>query len=63
MQAAYVADQLPEAYLVPFAVGETMTDMPLFLTHRGHVEVPLEATYQAAFQSVPAVWRKVLETP
>ena len=63
MQAAYVADQLPEAYLVPFAVGETLTDMPLFLTHRGHIDIPLETTYQAAYQSVPAVWRKVLETP
>lgn len=61
MQASYVADQVPEAYLEPFAVGDTLTDMPLFLTHRGHIDIPLEATYQAAFQSVPAVWRKVLE--
>ena len=61
MLASYDADQLPEAYLVPFAVGDTLTDMPLFLTHNGHIDVPLEATYQAAFQSVPAVWRKVLE--
>lgn len=61
MLASYDADQLPEAYLVPFAVGDVLTEMPLFLTHNGHIDVPLEATYQAAFRSVPEVWRNVLE--
>lgn len=61
MLAAYEADQLPEAYLEPFAVGDKLIDMPLFLTRGGYINVPLESTYQSAFQSVPAVWRKVLE--
>ena len=61
MQASYMADQLPEAYLEPFAVGDPLTEMPLFLTRDGYVNVPLESTYRAAFQEMPAVWRKVLE--
>ena len=59
--ASYEADQLPEAYLEPFAVGDSLADMPLFIRRGRYVNVPLEQTYQAAFQSVPAVWRKVLE--
>ncbi len=61
MLAAYEADQLPEAYLEPFAVGDELSDMPLFLTRGGYINLPLEATYLAAFQSVPEYWRKVLE--
>ena len=61
MLAAYEADQLPEAYLEPFAVGDKLIDMPLFLTRGGYINLPLESTYQSAFQSMPVVWRKVLE--
>ena len=61
MLAAYEADQLPEAYLEPFAVGDELIDMPLFLTRGGYINLPLETTYQAAFQSVPECWRNVLE--
>lgn len=53
MQASYEASQLPEAYLEPFGVGDSLTDMPLFLKRGGYVNVPLESTYQAAFASVP----------
>ena len=35
--------------------------MPLFLERDGHVTVPLDASYQAAWQNVPAYWRGVLE--
>lgn len=41
------------AYVVPFAVGDTLTDMPLFLEPGGHIVVPLETTYQTAFAAVP----------
>ena len=34
--------------------------MPLFLTPDRYVQVPLEATYQAAWQNVPEFWRDVL---
>jgi hypothetical protein len=34
--------------------------MPLFLTADTYVPVPLEATYQAAWDGLPAYWRDVL---
>jgi len=35
--------------------------MPLFLDVHAYVNAPLEATYQAAYRGVPAIWREVLE--
>jgi hypothetical protein len=35
--------------------------MPLFLEADAHVPVPLEATYQLAFDGMPRRWRQVLE--
>jgi hypothetical protein len=49
-----------EAFVEPVAVGEELPDLPLFLTPREYVPVPLETTYQAAFEAVPDVWRDVL---
>jgi hypothetical protein len=34
--------------------------MPLFLTPDVYVDVPLEPTYQAAWEGMPAYWRDVL---
>ena len=61
--AAYEAATPPKAYVEPVAVGETLPDMPLFLVPGGHVLVPLEKTYLAAWEGVPARWRKVIEKP
>jgi hypothetical protein len=58
---AYEATPVKRAYIEPAAVGRTLSDMPLFLEPGGHVLVPLEATYQAAFEAVPKRWREVLE--
>ena len=35
--------------------------MPLFLEPEMYVNVPLEATYRAAYRGVPRRWRQVLE--
>jgi hypothetical protein len=43
------------------AVGDALTEMPLFLEPGGHILVPLEETYLAAFAAVPRRWRRVLE--
>jgi len=51
----------PEAYIEPVAVGQTLIDMPLFLTAPRYVNVPLEATYQTAYRGMPEFWRNVLE--
>jgi hypothetical protein len=61
--AAYAAGPVPEMFVEPVAVGDSLPDMPLFLTPDDGVKVPLEATYQAAWAEVPDRWREVLETP
>ena len=61
--AAYEWHLSVRAYVVRFALDEAMPDMPLFLKPGGHVAIPLEATYQSAFATVPRHWRRVLETP
>jgi hypothetical protein len=60
---AYESGLTVRAYVVHVAVGDVLTDMPLFLEPEKAVEVPLEATYQAAFVEVPRRWRRVLERP
>jgi hypothetical protein len=59
--ASYVAGPRPEAYLEHLAVGMPLIDMPLFLNPDRYINVPLEATYLAAYQGMPAFWREVLE--
>jgi hypothetical protein len=59
--ASYMAAPLPEAFLEPIAVSDVLPEMPLFLQVDGHIAVPLEATYQAAYRGMPAYWRGKLE--
>jgi hypothetical protein len=59
--AAYSAGPTKRAYVEPTAVGHPLIDMPLFLEPEIYVNVPLEATYQAAYRGVPRRWRAVLE--
>jgi hypothetical protein len=59
--AAYSSGLEKRAYIEPVAAGDILPDMPLFLTPEEYVLVPLEATYQVAFEAVPWRWREVLE--
>ncbi|MFN4258969.1 MAG: hypothetical protein ACK4RK_06700 [Gemmataceae bacterium] len=61
--AAYVGGVVVEAFVTHFAVGEPLPEMPLFLTRENYVMVPLEATYQAAWEDVPARYQEVLLAP
>ena len=58
--AAYETESGVRAFVEPVAVGDSLIDMPLFLARGQYVPVPLEATYQAAFEGVPRRWRDVL---
>lgn len=58
--AAYVGDPIPEAFVEPVGIGDALPEMPLFLSPEEYVPVPLEETYQSAWNEVPAYWRKVL---
>jgi hypothetical protein len=61
--AAYSAGSSKRAYVEPTAVGRELIDMPLFLEPEIYVNVPLEATYNAAYRGVPRRWQRVLEEP
>jgi len=49
------------AFVEPLAVGDSLSDMPLFLTGQLHVPAPLEETYIAAWQGYPLPIRKLVE--
>lgn len=59
--AAYAAGFPTRAYVETTAVGRELIEMPLFLEPELYVNVPLEATYTAAYRGVPRRWRQVLE--
>ena len=50
------------AYIEPLAMGDSLPDMPLFLTNRLHVKTPLEATYLATWNALPKEVRVAVET-
>lgn len=59
--ASYVADTPVTAYLEHVTAGTTLPEMPLFLNPDYYINVPLEATYQAAWRGTAEPWRRVLE--
>jgi hypothetical protein len=58
---SYTGGACQEAFIEPIAVGTAVPEMPLFLTAETYVSVPLETTYQSAWEAVPMRWRKELE--
>jgi hypothetical protein len=60
--ASYETGPERSAYVEPIAPGDTLPDMPLFLTHALHVAVPLEETYQEAWRCSPEELRLAVET-
>jgi hypothetical protein len=58
--SSYRATVPVEAYVEHLAFGDPLPEMPLFLDQDTYINVPLELTYQAAFQAMPAFWRDVL---
>jgi hypothetical protein len=61
--ASYEAGAIKNAYVEPLAVGMTLPAMPLYLWRGFYVLVPLEETYQAAWEGVPELFREILEQP
>ena len=60
--AAYEFDLAIRAYVESVAVGDSLPDLPLFLEPRGCISVPLEASYQTAWDAVPRRWKDVIES-
>ncbi len=50
------------AYIEPVGVGDPLPAMPLFLARDYHVPVPLESTYQSAWDAAPADLRELVLT-
>jgi hypothetical protein len=59
---SYAADSEIVAYVEPVAVGDRLPDRPVFLTQNHHVLCPLEATYHATWNALPAVLKGRLES-
>jgi hypothetical protein len=57
---AYTGGADVEAFVLHFAVGEPVPEMPLFLTRKHYVRVPLETAYTAAWEDVPPQYQEVL---
>jgi len=57
IRAAYC----PEAFIELVGVDDELKSMPLFLTEGRYILVPLEETYEAAWEGVPAPWKIKLE--
>jgi hypothetical protein len=57
---AYAAAPIKTAYIEPVAVGDTLPDMPLFLTPDFHVMTPLETTYQTTWSVCPQPMKDLL---
>ncbi len=60
--ASYIGGICQEAFIEPVAVGAALPEMPLFLTAEIYVPLPLESTYQSAWEAVPARWRSALQS-
>jgi Protein of unknown function (DUF4058) len=61
--ASYIARPFPEAFIEPTTVGASLPELPLFLTPEVYVPLPLEPTYQSAWDAVPSFWQDVLTAP
>jgi hypothetical protein len=59
--AAYQAEPVKTAYVEPIAVGEPLPDMPLFLDGEAYIVLPLEETYRATWDVLPAQVRDLFE--
>jgi hypothetical protein len=59
---AFAAGLVKRVFIEPFGVADPLPEMPLFLEPEQYVPLPLEATYQSAFEHVPQRWRAELES-
>jgi len=59
--ASFEAAERVTAYVEPFAVGDAVPNVPLFLEPGWYVNAPLEASYQAAWDALPAEVKRWVE--
>lgn len=59
--AAYSAGAVKTAYVEPVGVGDSLSEMPLFLSEDFYIQVPLEPAYQDDFRGTPRIYQEVLQ--
>jgi hypothetical protein len=59
--ATYSAGLLKRAFIEPVAVGDALPEMAVFLEPEQYINVPMEPTYQAAYEGLPRYYRNILE--
>jgi hypothetical protein len=59
--AAYQAAPIKTAYVAPFAVGQPIPEMPLFLHNNFYINVPLEQTYMDTWAVLPQLLRGLVQ--
>ena len=58
---AYIGGDLPEAYIEPVGVGDTLPSLPIFLSEDRYIPAPLEASYMQAWEVYPAMLKEIVE--
>lgn len=59
---SYIGGPVVEAFVAHLNVGESLPEMPLFLTRENYIRVPLEAPYVAAWDDVPPRYQETLQS-
>jgi hypothetical protein len=59
--ASFDAGSMRAVHVEPFAVGDPLSDMPLFLKPETYVHAPLERTYQETWRVFPDAMKKLLD--
>jgi hypothetical protein len=57
---SYDSSDPVRAFIETLAVGDPLPEMPLYLAPEFYIRLPLEAMYQAAWDTVPARWQRVI---
>jgi len=57
---AYECGDTLRSYIEPYAVGDKLAEMPIYLYPEMYVKVPLEEAYMSAWEAVPKRWQQVI---
>ena len=58
--ASYIGGDSPTAYVESIGVGDSLPDIPLFLTEFDYVPCPLNSTYNQAWDVFPAMLKEIV---
>lgn len=59
---AYQASPTRTAFVEPVAVGDSLPDLPIFLSDYDYINAPLEETYRASWAAFPNDFKSLIET-